>query len=204
MNIRFRLGVCATVVFITSFCSLSRAQDEQSLAYYAIRLDASSECYLSKAKSLLADLKIAKETKTALSPGKIAEYDADAKDYSARSLGEDGGSGGEAEWRVEEVYVAALSAKRACVDFLEFVVKHADIVKNERTISMNMLVQNAWLRLQKADEIMKGQAKQVRSEMESCSDKIGAVPRWEKNSQRYGAALTKENDLINELSKLTE
>jgi len=164
----------------------------------------SSELYLSKAKSLMTDIKVAKEAKAPLSPDKRAEYDVDAKDYSSRELGDDGGGGGQAEWRVEETYVAALAAKRAAIDFLGFVLKHADIVESERTISMNMLVQNAWLRLQKADELMKEKAEQIRSEMESCSDKIGAVPRWEKNSKKYEASLTKENDLINELSKLTQ
>jgi hypothetical protein len=40
--------------------------------------------------------------------------------------------------------------------------------------------------------------------MESCTDKIGAVPRWENNSKRYEQAVTKLNDLIDELSKLQQ
>ena len=51
---------------------------------------------------------------------------------------------------------------------------------------------------------MKAQAEKAKAEMESCSDKIGAVPRWENNNSRFEAALTKLNDLITELSKLTQ
>jgi hypothetical protein len=149
-------------------------------------------------------IKAAKEAKKPLSVDKLSEYDPDAKDYSSRELGEDGGSGGQAEWRVEEMYVAALGAKRATADFLGFVLKHADIAQSQRTMSMNMLSQNAWLRVQKADKLMTEQAEQIKSEMESCSDKIGAVPRWRENNKKYEAALTKLNDVIDELSKLTQ
>jgi hypothetical protein len=180
------------------------AQDEKSLAYYVIRLDTTSVTYLNKAKSLLDEIKRSKEAKAPASPDKSAEYDPDAQDYTARELGEDGGGGGHAEWKVEETYVSALSAKRALVDLLEFAVQHKDIADKDRTPSMNMMVQNAFLRLKKADDLMKAQAEKVKAEMESCSDKIGAVPRWENNNPRYEAALTKLNDLITELSKLTE
>lgn len=193
-------------VILTAFAvpSVLHAQDEKSLAYYVIRLDATSVRYLNKAKSLLDEIKRFKEAKTSPSPDTIANYDPDAQDYSARELGEDGGSGGEAEWRVEETYVAALSAKRALVDLLEFVVQHRDIADKERTPGMNMLVQNSFLRLQKADDLMKVQAEKVKAEMESCSDKIGAVPRWESNNSKFESAFTKLNDLIAELSKLTQ
>jgi hypothetical protein len=184
--------------------SILHAQDEQSLAYYVIRLDTSSELYLSKAKGILADIKAAKEAKKPISVDKLSEYDPDSKDYSSRNLGEDRGSGNQAEWRVEETYVAALGAKRATADFLGFVLKHADIAQSQRTISMNMLTQNAWLRVQKADKLMMEQAEQIKSEMESCSDKIGAVPRWRENNKKYEAALTKVNSVIDELSKLTQ
>jgi hypothetical protein len=119
-------------------------------------------------------------------------------------LGEDGGSGGHAEWRVEETYVSALSAKRALVDLLEFMLKHGDIADKQRTPSINMLVQNSFLRLKKADDLMKGQAEKVKAEMESCSDKIGAITRWENNNSKFETALTKLDDLITELSKLTQ
>jgi hypothetical protein len=201
MNSFLNLWLVLTAVIAPS---ILRAQDEKSLAYYVIRLDATSVRYLNKAKSLLDEVKRFKEAKISPSPDTIANYDPDSQDYSARELGEDGGSGGEAEWRIEETYVAALSAKRALVNLLEFLVQHTDIADKERTPSMNMLVQNSLLRLKKADGLMKSQAEQVKAEMESCSDKIGAVPRWEGNNPKFQAALTKLNDLIAELSKLTQ
>ena len=200
MNTLLKLWLVLTALTVPS---ILHAQDEQSLAYYVIRLDTSSELYLSKAKGILADIKAAKEAKKPLSVDKLSKYDPDAKDYSSRNLGEDGGSGNQAEWSVEETYVAALGAKRATADFLGFVLKHADIAQSQRTISMNMLTQNAWLRVQKADKLMMEQAEQIKSEMESCSDKIGAVPRWRENNKKYEAALTKVNSVIDELSKLT-
>jgi hypothetical protein len=115
-----KLLACTTVLLVTSLPFTLRAQDEKSLAYYVIRLDTTSVTYLNKAKSLLDEIKRFKEAKTAPSPDKFAAYDVDAQDYFARELGEDLGSGGYAEWRVDETYVAALSAKRAFVDLLEF------------------------------------------------------------------------------------
>jgi hypothetical protein len=53
-------------------------------------LDASSKLYLLKAKSILPDIKAAKEAKKPLSVDRLSEYDPDAKDYSSRDLGEDG------------------------------------------------------------------------------------------------------------------
>ena len=133
----------------------------------------------------------------------LGEYDVDSQDYSGRDLGEDGGTGGYAEWRVEETYVAALSAKRVLIDLLQFLVQHRDASEKEGSILMNMLMGNALRRIVKADYLMEDQAERVKAEMESCSDKIGAVHRWVDHHARFEAAFAKLNDLITELPKPT-
>jgi hypothetical protein len=193
------IAVCLMVVF----CSRAYSQDEQSLAYHVIRFDSSSELYFSKAKKLVDDVIIAKETKQAVStPEQRSTFAPEATDFTSRDLGEDHGSGGVAEWRVEQAYVAALDARSALIGLLEFIVKHPKAWEDERTISMNMLIGNSQRRLEKADELMKNQSGHVRSEMESCADKIGAVPQWESNNKKYEAAVVHANNTIEELSKL--
>jgi len=61
-NVLKRWLVLPALIVPSSLC----AQDEKSLAYFAIRLDTTSLTYLNMAKSLLDELKKSKET---LAPG---------------------------------------------------------------------------------------------------------------------------------------
>jgi hypothetical protein len=67
---RIRLSFFLAIL-VATFCSKSNAQDDQSLAYYAIRLDTSSELCLTKTKSLFSEIKLAKAAETVADPSKL-------------------------------------------------------------------------------------------------------------------------------------